>query len=87
MRVKYFDWVEHNIEHISRHDVSPEEVEEVFGNKSHIRKGRKKTFLAYGLTDFGRYLLVVFKYLAKETIRPITARDMTSKEKRFYKSK
>ena len=83
MRVKYFDWDEHNIEHISGHDVSPEEVEEVFDSKPHIRKGRKKTYLAFGLTDFGRYLLVVFKYRGEETIRPITARDMTSKEKRF----
>jgi hypothetical protein len=69
------------------HDVLPEEVEEVFEGRPRIRKGRHKTYIAYGVTDFGRYLMVVFKYLSHETGRPITARDMTSGEKRLYKTK
>ena len=87
MRVKHLAWDSQNIEHILLHDVLPEEVEEVFARKSRIRKGRQKTYVAYGVTDFGRHLIVVFKYLSQETGRVITARDMTSREKRLYKTK
>lgn len=69
MRVKHFDWDSQNVEHILAHDVLPEEVEEVFDRKPQIRKGRQKTYIAYGLTDFGRPLMVVFKYSSGETAR------------------
>jgi len=86
LRVKHIEWNNQNVEHILLHDILPEEVEEVFDRKPQIRKGRQKTYIAYGVTDFGRYLMVVFKYLSQERARVIIARDMTTKERRFFKS-
>ena len=56
-----FDWDDANIEHIARHGVKPEEVEQAFANDPLIvlaaqkRSGEARTLCA-GLTDAGRPL-------------------------------
>jgi len=81
-----FHWDDSNIEHISRHGIEPEEVEETFLGKRHTRKTNNDRYLLYGRTDNGRYLLVV--YIIKEKrVRVITARDMTGNEKKLYKKR
>jgi uncharacterized protein len=80
-----FEWDEENIEHILRHNVVPEEVEEVCVNKPYVRKGADKRYLVYGITDSGRYIFIVGINRGKGIFRTITARDMTEGEKSLYR--
>jgi len=89
MRIENITWDEETAEHISRHAVSPEEVEEVLFNDSdspRIMRGKDRRYLAYGKTNAGRFLLVVL-IIADRKTRIITARDMTDREKKFYRRK
>ena len=89
MRIENITWDQDTAEHISRHAVSPEEVEEVLFNDSdspRIMRGKENRYLAYGKTSAGRLLLVVL-IIADRKTRIITARDMTDREKKFYRRK
>ena len=89
MKIENITWDEDTVNHISRHAVSPEEVEEVLFNDSdspRIMRGKENRYLAYGKTNAGRFLLVVLTIANRKT-RIITARDMTDREKKFYRRK
>jgi uncharacterized DUF497 family protein len=77
-----FWWDETNIEHIANHGVEPYEAEEVIDDDPFIAKAGKEKYVAYGQTDAGRYLLVVFAPKSKQQLRVITARDMTTAERK-----
>lgn len=77
-----FWWDEDNIEHIANHGVEPYEAEEVIDNARLTKKVGEGKYLAYGQTDSGRYLLVVFAPKPPSRLRVVTARDMTTAEKR-----
>ena len=81
MIFKDFDWDEANIEHILRHDVVPDEVEEACVNKPYVRKTLEDRYLIYGATDSGRYLFIVGIKKERGVFRVITAREMTEREK------
>ena len=87
MRIVDFEWDESNIEHIARHGVNPEEVEEACANKPFVMRGRQGSYLIYSRTDDGRYLLVVGRYKGQGVIRVITARDMTHAEQRLCRER
>jgi uncharacterized DUF497 family protein len=80
-----FEWDQGNIGHIGRHDVDPDEAEAVLDNNPLILRTADKRYLAYGQTDEGRFLLVVFARKLGLLIRVITARDMTDGEKKQYR--
>jgi len=87
MKIEKISWDEETIDHISKHSVSPEEVEEVLFNEIDsplIMRGKEGRYLAYGKTNGGRLLLVVWASRYRKT-KIITARDMSKKEKQFYK--
>ena len=87
MKIEKISWDQETVDHISNHLVSPEEVEELLFNGVDIplmMRGREGRYLAYGKTHGGRLLFVVWASKYKKT-KIITARDMTEKEKRFYK--
>jgi len=87
MKIKKISWDQETVDHISNHSVSPEEVEEVLFNDLNsplIMRGQEGKYLAYGKTNGGRFLLVVWAAKHRKT-RIITARDMSKKEKQFYK--
>jgi uncharacterized DUF497 family protein len=89
MKIENITWDENTANHIARHAVSPEEVEEVLFNDSdspRIMRGKENRYLAYGKTNAGRLLLVVLIISNRKT-RIITARDMTDREKKFYRRK
>ena len=89
MKIENITWDEDAANHIARHAVSPEEVEEVLFNDSdlpRIMRGKENRYLAYGKTSAGRFLLVVL-IIANRKTRIITARDMTDREKKFYRRK
>ncbi len=80
-----FEWDEGNIEHILRHNIIPDEVEEACVNKPYVRKSADRRYLVYGITDSGRYIFIVGINKGKGIFRTITARDMTEREKYLYK--
>lgn len=91
MRIEELVWDETNETHIARHNVKPEEVEEVvFDSSSKFLRTRRREilrFLALGLTEAGRYLFVVMEPLPRNQAYVITARDMSDEERRRFKSK
>ena len=88
MEIREFEWDNNNIEHIARHGVFPDEVEDVaFDDDPWIRKGRKGTRYMLGYTVAGRYLFVVYVLKGKGIARVITSMDMDDKTKKLYKKK
>lgn len=87
MKLGRLFWNEANIEHIARHDVSPDEAEQVCRLQPKVRRGRDGRYLVLGRTAAGRYLLVVLTYLGHGEARVITARDMDDKERALYRRK
>ncbi len=85
MRVLFFEWDGRNRWKPLRHGVLPDEVEEVFHNGPHVRRTRSGRYIAYGVTDEGRYIVVVFVVGPGGGVRPITARPMTDDERRLYR--
>ncbi len=76
-----------------KHHVTTDEVEDVLYNKPVFRRAEKgfyegeDLYYAYGRTDNGRYLFVVFIYKASHDALIISARDMDSKERKCYAKK
>jgi uncharacterized DUF497 family protein len=84
--VKYrFWWDEINLEHIADHGVEPYEAEEIIDNAALITGVGRGKYAAYGQTDAGRYLLVIFAKKSDARLRIVTARDMTDAEKKRVK--
>ncbi len=87
------EWDEHNVEHIRRHGVEPEEVEEIVYEDCYpcriVRVGRRgireARWAVFGQTCAGRYLLaIVAPYSRRGVWRAVTARDMGAQAKRRY---
>jgi hypothetical protein len=87
MRIDDLEWTLDRVEHIARHSVVPGEVEEVFASAPVFKKGRGGVYEAWGQTESGRYLPVIFRNLGHNRAWPITARDMDENEKRLFRTK
>jgi hypothetical protein len=87
MRIDDIEWTLDRLEHIALHSIAPEEVEEVFASVPVFRRGRGGVYEAWGQTEVGRYLLVIFRYLGHNRAWPITARDMDENEKQLVRKK
>lgn len=88
MEIREFEWDDNNIDHIARHKVSPDEVEDVaFDDDPWVRKGRKGTRYMLGFTIAGRYLFVVYVPKGKGIARVITAMDMDDKTRKLYRKR
>ena len=67
-------WDDQAIEHIARHHVTPEEVEEVsYDPDSWVVGTRQKRYFIYGRTGGGRYLKVMVEPLGHGLFYPVTA--------------
>ena len=70
--------------------MSTDEVEEILFGKPHVRRAQKghikgeDLYAAYGQTEVGRYLIVFFIRKEQTAGLPISARDMTDSERRYY---
>ena len=88
MPISEFLWSDDRIEHIAEHGVTPEEFEEVcFGQSLVLRTratGKKPVYYVLGETESGRHVFCVVIEFPGGRGYPVTARDMTSKEKRRY---
>ncbi len=91
MQLNEVIWKDYFVDKIEvKHGVSTDEVEEVLFSKPHVRraqKGRVKgedLYTTYGQTDSGRYLIVFFIRKEGAAALPISARDMTDSEEKYY---
>lgn len=88
MHIHAFDWDEKNEDHIAGHGVTVFEVEEaILFCKPFYQKSREGKYAAYVITEEGRHLFIVFAIKDSGRIRVITARDMSEKERRYYKKR
>ena len=85
-----FQWDEGNKnQNLIKHQVKNWECEQVFFNEPLLilddpkHSLTEKRWAAFGMTDKGRYLVIIFTKRGK-LLRVISARDMNRKESRFY---
>ncbi|TET42158.1 MAG: hypothetical protein E3J66_04085 [Dehalococcoidia bacterium] len=87
MKIEELEWDDQNIEHIAKHEVTPQEVEDVcFGLHISQRVGERRHVLS-GQSSAGKYLNVVVERLGGQRFRPITAFEMSDNYKRTYKKR
>lgn len=88
MRIHELVWPEDRIEHIARHGVEPEEVEEVCFGRAWVRRtksaGSNPVYHVLGQTAAGRYLFCVIIQFPDDKGFPVTARSMTGREQRRF---
>lgn len=91
MRVTAFLWLDEIVEKLVwKHGVETHEVEELFRNARQFRfvedgsREGEDVYVVLGQTDAGRYLVVFFIRKANDRVLPISARDMTSTERKRY---
>lgn len=91
MRITRLKWLPHVIEKlIVKHAFEPYEVEEMFFSAPKFRlttKGNytdEDVYSALGTTDSGRYLVAFFVLKKTGEALIISARDMTTTERRIY---
>ncbi len=92
------DWRPERVEHVARHGVTPEKFEEaLFLDRRRLlkrggpaeRNPAETVYRCLGRTEAGRYLFVAMLRYAGERgdkgeALPLTARDMTNRERRRY---
>lgn len=85
MRILGFEWDDANLDHIARHGVDAEEVEETLVARPVIRRTHHGYYLWFGQSEAGLHLTVVVTVKAGGIARVITARDMSKREKKSYR--
>lgn len=78
-------WEPTNIKHIAtKHNVIPEEVEEVGKGYHLVRQALKKRLIMVGQTDTGRVLEIVLQAKGRGVYYPVTAYDASPPMKVTY---
>ncbi|MGQ0778536.1 MAG: hypothetical protein ACT4NY_29685 [Pseudonocardiales bacterium] len=81
-------WTEDNEEHIAKHGVGSGQVEKVVNGRPVLtRRGREGTTEVYGATFDGRALVVILAPAWDGRWYVVTARDMTTSERRAFHRK
>jgi uncharacterized DUF497 family protein len=91
MRIEDIIWLEQIVEKLWRkHSVETDEVSEVLANRPRVRfveKGHRPgedVYVAMGQTNAGRYLSVFFVYKSPRQALVLSARDMSSSERKKH---
>ncbi len=96
MKIGEILWKPDRVDHLARHNISPEEVEEAVFAASYVsvevlkkadNSPNDKIYRCLAVTEAGRYITFIFIYKGGGTAFPITARDMTDTERRYYLGK
>lgn len=89
--IKGFEWDEANVaKNWEQHQVTHIECEEIFFNEPLVVKTDEahsqveNRYIALGKTDMNRLLFIVFT-IRSDKIRVISARDMSRKERKYYR--
>ena len=86
MKINVLVWDRQNLDHIARHWVQKEEVEEVVDRFYLMRKVWKGRYAIRGQTYSGRYLMVFIDSLGSGRAYVVTAREMTEEEKKRFRN-
>ncbi len=84
--ISSIEWTENSIEHIARHGLTPQEVEEACFNEYDaplIRSGKQNLHYVFGKTYSGRLIFVLVKPMKRGKVNVITARDMNEWERKY----
>ena len=73
-------------EHIARHHVTVEEVDEVVFAEAYVRRDKQGYYRLIGQTHAGRYLTVFIAPRGGGAYGLVTARDATDAERRLYRA-
>ena len=91
MRIREVIWKQRFVgKLLGKHGVSTEEAEDALYGRNLFRKvskGRVKgqdVYAAFGRSDDGRYLVVIFINKGHGVALPISARDMDRSERKYY---
>lgn len=91
MKIENIIWLQAIIEKLAvKHGVDTDEVEQVFFNAPQFRfveKGKRaveNVYMAWGQTDGGRYLTVLFIHKLDGDALILSARDMAKWERKRY---
>ena len=87
MIINELEWDDQNIAHIARHNVNPEEVEDVCFGFHISERGEDQRYILSGQTGGGRYINVVVERVGKGLFRLITAFEMSENYKRRYRKR
>ncbi len=70
-----------NVQHIARHRLTKDDVEDVFQNPigTDISRSSGRP-VVFGNTRTGRHIMVVYEVIRPSTVRPITAYDVRRKQ-------
>jgi len=82
-RLIFDDW---NVEHIARHGVTQEEVEQVCRGDHIVQTGYRGRLVLIGATSTSRMLAVVLAQQDEGEFYPVTARPASRKERKQYAS-
>jgi uncharacterized DUF497 family protein len=88
LKIRELIWPKDRVDHIARHGVRPEEVEEACFGRSLVQRakssGENPVYYVLGQTASGRHLFCVVIRLPDGKGFPVTARSMTRKERRRF---
>jgi len=76
-------WDEYNISHIAKHGLKVKEVEEAVNDKKRLVRKFRKRYMILG-SAWGRIIVVILEKV-RDGYYVVTARDVTTSEKRLYK--
>ena len=82
--IRLLIWDTWNVAHIARHQVFPEEVEEVCKGGSVVREGYRGRIVLIGPAEAGRMLAIVLEGVGDDVYYVVTARPADRKERRVY---
>jgi uncharacterized DUF497 family protein len=67
-----------NVQHIARHNLTMEDVEDAFQNPKGIGTSRSSGRpVVFGETRTGRYIMVAYDVIDASTVYPVTAYDVS----------
>ncbi len=91
MKIAGFIWLEEIVDKLAaKHQVEPEEVEQVFSFQPRIKRMNRghyrgeDVYRALGQTEEGRYLTIFFIHKLTDEALILSARDMDDKERKSY---
>ena len=84
VEVRQLVWDNWNINHIKKHKVKPEEVEQAIESKTKTLESYQKRLLVLEQTNKKRLLTFVLELVENKKYYLVTARDMSRKERRYY---
>jgi len=94
LKVTGFIWLDEIVEKLAgKHQVDPHEVEELFEDNPKFRfveggnRSGEDVYAAFGQTSGGRYLVTFFISKSDGRALPVSARDMTARERKLYARK